>query len=66
MYRNVADIDLFVGMTLEKPTFKGAILGSTFSCLISDQFLRTKIGDRFFYENQDQSGSFSNGLKSTN
>jgi peroxidase len=61
IYRNVADIDLFVGMTLEKPTFEGSFLGNTFLCLISDQFLRTKLGDRFYYENQGQPGSFTEG-----
>ena len=54
------DIDLFIGMTLETPD-NGSITGNTFRCLIGDQFARLKWGDRFFYDLQNQQGSFNNG-----
>jgi len=61
LYRRVEDIDLMVGATLEQPAFEGSAVGNTFLCLISDQFLRLKQGDRFFYEFGDQPGSFNQG-----
>ena len=59
MYNDVRDIDLFVGMNLENPHDSGAIAGSTFLCLIGDQFARLKLGDRYFYDLANQSGSFT-------
>ncbi len=51
-----------MGATLEQPSFEGAIVGNTFLCLIADQFLRLKQGDRFFYEHGGQSASFTSGI----
>jgi len=59
VYRNVKDIDLFVGMFLEDPGFNGGLVGKTFLCLIGDQFARLKKGDRFFYDRQGEPGSFT-------
>ncbi len=61
VYRNVEDIDLFVGMFLERPAFNGAFVGQTFLCIIGDQFARLKKGDRYFYDLGGQAGSFSLG-----
>lgn len=47
------DVDLYTGALSEKP-LEGSILGPTLTCLILDQFLRLKIGDRFWYENPQQ------------
>ena len=61
-FRNVKDIDLFVGGLAEKP-MNGSILGPTFSCLIGIQVYHWKWGDRFYFEHGGQSGSFTLGIK---
>lgn len=43
-------MDLYTGALSEKP-INGSILGPTLTCLILDQFVRVKYGDRFWYEN---------------
>ncbi|XP_025410681.1 peroxidase-like [Sipha flava] len=58
LYHSVNDIDLIVGLLLEKIS-DGAIVGPTTRCLISDGFYRYKAGDRFFYDVQGQPGSFT-------
>jgi len=58
LYTNVDDIDLFVGLFSERPT-SGAMVGPTTLCIIGDQFARLKKGDRYFYDLDRQSGSFS-------
>ena len=57
-YRNVEDIDLFVGMIMEDATDPNPI-GDTFRCLIVDVFSRMRYGDRYFYDNAGQAGSFT-------
>lgn len=58
LYDSVNDIDLMVGLLLEKHC-DGAIVGPTTRCLIADGFYRYKAGDRFFYDVQGQPGSFT-------
>ncbi|XP_018332236.1 peroxidasin [Agrilus planipennis] len=55
VYRNVGDIDLYTG-ALSEHHVKGSILGATFACLVTDQFVRLKRGDRFWYENPPPEG----------
>ena len=63
MYRNVEDIDLFIGGVHEDP-LPDALIGPTFACIVAEQFRRTKLGDRFWYENGKLPHSFSKGILS--
>ncbi|XP_061704372.1 peroxidase-like [Cydia pomonella] len=58
LYECVDDIDLFVGGMLEKDV-QGSILGHTFQCIVAEQFYRSRIGDRYFYDNSDQPYPFT-------
>ncbi|KAL4142196.1 hypothetical protein QTP88_004702 [Uroleucon formosanum] len=58
LYNTVNDIDLMVGILLEKHS-DGAIVGPTARCIIADGFYRFKAGDRFFYDVRGQPGSFT-------
>jgi len=49
-YKTPQNIDAFVGMILED-IVDGSRLGPTLGCLLSEQFKRTRDGDRFWYEN---------------
>ncbi|KOB71135.1 Chorion peroxidase [Operophtera brumata] len=60
IYESVDDIDLYTGALAEDP--KGRLLGPTLTCLISDQFLRLKLGDRFWYETDDETVGFTIGV----
>lgn len=60
IYRRVEDVDLFIGAISEKPV-PGAVLGPTFQCIVGDQFRRLRLGDRFWYEESNQQGSFNLG-----
>lgn len=55
MYDEVGDLDLYSGALSEIP-MEGSLLGATASCLIVDQFVRLKTGDRFWYENAGPQG----------
>ncbi|XP_019647170.1 PREDICTED: myeloperoxidase-like [Branchiostoma belcheri] len=53
LYRNVNDIDVFVGGLAEESS-PGGIVGPTFACLIAQQFQDLRKGDRFWFENRGQ------------
>lgn len=57
-YADVDDIDLFPAGVLEKP-HQDALVGPAFKCIIGDQFIRLKEGDRFWYENDDPDTRFT-------
>ncbi|XP_050717819.1 peroxidase-like isoform X2 [Eriocheir sinensis] len=48
-YADVQDIDLYVGGLSETP-MPGAMVGPTFSCILTTQFITSKTGDRFWFE----------------
>ena len=58
LYRTPDDIDLFVGGLAEFP-FVDSLMGPTFNCIISIQFKKLLVGDRFFFTHDNQIGSFS-------
>ena len=62
LYDSVDDIDLFIGAMSEKLA-PGALVGPTFQCIIADQFLKLKRGDRFFYDLAGQPSSFTEGTE---
>ncbi|XP_046736291.1 uncharacterized protein LOC124405448 [Diprion similis] len=58
VYAHVDDIDLIVGAVMERKP-PGSILGPIVRCLLGEQFYRSRIGDRYFYDNADQPHSFT-------
>lgn len=59
IYASVDDIDLFIGGIHESPE-RGAVVGPTFACIIGDQFVRSKKGDRYFHDNEGNPHPFTN------
>lgn len=62
VYKSVDDIDLNIGGMSEKLA-EGAAVGPIYQCIIAEQFLRLKRGDRYFYDLGGQPGSFTEGTK---
>lgn len=58
LYASPEDVDLTVGGSLEAHV-SGALSGPTFLCILTEQFYRTRVGDRFFYERGDKSVGFT-------
>ena len=63
LYGSIENLDLYIGGLLERKD-SDAILGPTFKCLVGDQFRRIRLGDRFWYEEPNQAGSFTIGNNS--
>lgn len=60
LYETVDDIDLTVGGSLEA-LVEGTLAGPTFLCILTEQFYRTRKGDRYFYENGGADTGFTPG-----
>ncbi|XP_052891809.1 peroxidase-like [Anopheles moucheti] len=58
LYRTVDDVDLTVAEFFERH-LPGTHAGPTYHCILIEQFLRTRRGDRFFFENGNSPGSFT-------
>ncbi|RVE53586.1 hypothetical protein evm_001727 [Chilo suppressalis] len=59
MYQSILDVEIVVAGSLEH-NVPGALAGPTFLCILTEQFYRTRVGDRFFYENgADQEIAFT-------
>lgn len=58
LYEHPDDVDLTVGGSLEAHV-PGTLSGPTFLCILTEQFFRTRAGDRYFYENGDHSTGFT-------
>ncbi|KAJ8973693.1 hypothetical protein NQ317_013398 [Molorchus minor] len=55
LYECPDDVDLTVGGSLEAHA-PGTLAGPTFLCILTEQFYRTRVGDRFWYENEGDTG----------
>lgn len=61
VYSSVLDVDLYVGLLLEKKHKE--YVGLVGRQIIAEQFYRTKFGDRFFYSLHGAAHPFSLGKK---
>lgn len=52
LYEDPDDVDLTVGGTLEAHV-PGTLAGPTFLCILTEQFYRSRVGDRFWFENKN-------------
>lgn len=51
-------MDLTVGGSLESHV-NGALAGPTFLCILTEQFYRTRVADRHFFERGDKDAAFT-------
>ena len=58
LYVSHEDVDLTVGGSLEAHV-NGALAGPTFLCILTEQFYRTRVGDRYFFERGEIDVAFS-------
>lgn len=61
IYESPDDVDLTVGGSLEK-LVPGTLAGPTFLCILTEQFYRTRVGDRFWFENGNPDTGFTLGI----
>jgi hypothetical protein len=61
LYRRANRVDVYVGLLLEsgKGTVPGGLVGPTTAAILAAQLVRTRAGDRFWYENPDSPHPFS-------
>lgn len=60
LYETPDDVDLSVGGALESHV-AGTLAGPTFLCILTEQFFRTRVGDRYFFENGNPDTGFTLG-----
>lgn len=65
LYEMPDDVDLAVGGGLENKA-EGALTGPTFLCILIEQFYRTRVGDRFWYETPNPDTAFTRGTLKLN
>ncbi|XP_076294516.1 peroxidase [Lasioglossum baleicum] len=58
LYASPDDVDLAVGGALETHV-PGTLSGPTFLCILTRQFYRTRVGDRYWYERGDHQLAFT-------
>jgi len=58
LYGSPDDVDLTVGGSLEAHV-PGTLAGPTFLCILTEQFYRTRVGDRFWYEHSEHVNGFT-------
>lgn len=58
IYSNPSDVDLIVGGIMEEPA-TNSLFGPTFSWLLTNQLIRTRQADRYFYTNLKQPKPFT-------
>jgi len=58
LYESPADVDLTVGGALEF-LVQGTLAGPTFLCILTEQFYRTRVGDRFWFETPNPDVAFT-------
>lgn len=63
LYASPDDVEVTVGGSLEQHEH-GTLAGPTFLCILTRQFYRTRVGDRFWYENNDRDHGFTLGMLS--
>ncbi len=51
VYNSIDDVDLWIG-GLAEAHVNGGLVGETFNAILTDQFTRSRDGDRFFYQSQ--------------
>ncbi|XP_052074098.1 peroxidase-like protein [Mytilus californianus] len=60
IYKHPDDIDLMAG-GISEINMKDALVGPTFGCLMGLQLMYSRVGDRFFYENEFLPTGFTPG-----
>ncbi|XP_012238866.1 peroxidase isoform X2 [Bombus impatiens] len=58
LYPSPDDVELTVGGSLEEHV-PGTLSGPTFLCILTRQFYKTRVGDRYWYERGDHQSAFT-------
>lgn len=60
LYASPDDVEVTVGGSLEEH-ISGTLTGPTFLCIFVEQFYRTRVGDRYWFERGDHELAFTIG-----